>query len=167
MKGNWLSFEIFLTSYWHLRESVFYNIIVLISYVGKIETLFLASWKIGDSLCLENNLYEENTNTVNIIASHGRFAEGSTNQFMIFGDQDSSSRNFHWANSPDDLHAHFNDAIAQSDADDEIPVLGWPLAWFHHLIKLAELLEKTQITDCHRHRDLTCHVNWAYTERMI
>ena len=60
-----------------------------------------------------------------IIASHGKFAEGiHQSGSMIFGDQEKVQIvTFMPSEGPDDLYAHFNDAIAQFDADDEILVL--------------------------------------------
>ena len=56
-----------------------------------------------------------------IIASHGKFAEGihqSGSMILV------NKRKFKWLlcqnEGPDDLYAHFKDAIAQFDADDEI-----------------------------------------------
>ena len=66
-----------------------------------------------------------------IIASHGKFAEGiHQSGSMIFETRESSSRNFHAKWRSWWLYAHFNDAIAQFDADDEILCFGWPLVWF-------------------------------------
>ncbi len=42
---------------------------------------------------------------------------------MIFGDQEKVQVVTSCREGPDDLYAHFNDAIAQFDADDEILVL--------------------------------------------
>lgn len=60
-----------------------------------------------------------------IIASHGKFAEGiHQSGSMIFGDQEKVQVvTFMPSEGPDDLYAHFNDAIAQFDADDEVLVL--------------------------------------------
>ena len=60
-----------------------------------------------------------------IIASHGKFAEGiHQSGSMIFGAQEKVQVvTFMPSEGPDDLYAHFNDAIAQFDADDEILVL--------------------------------------------
>ncbi|CAM2796555.1 PTS mannose transporter subunit IIAB [Streptococcus agalactiae LMG 14747] len=60
-----------------------------------------------------------------IIASHGKFAEGiHQSGSMIFGDQEKVQVvTFMPSEGPDDLYAHFNNAIAQFDADDEILVL--------------------------------------------
>ena len=59
-----------------------------------------------------------------IIASHGKFAEGiHQSGSMIFGEQEKVQVVTFMPNEgPDDLYAHFNDAIAQFDADDEILV---------------------------------------------
>ena len=61
-----------------------------------------------------------------IIASHGKFAEGiHQSGSMIFGDQEKVQVvTFMPSEGPDDLYAHFNNAIAQFDVDDEILVLG-------------------------------------------
>src|SRR5574337_1018485 len=60
-----------------------------------------------------------------IIASHGKFAEGiHQSGSMIFGDQEKVQVvTFMPREGPDDLYAHFNNAIAQFDVDDEILVL--------------------------------------------
>lgn len=60
-----------------------------------------------------------------IIASHGKFAEGiHQSGSMIFGEQEKVQVvTFMPSEGPDDLYAHFNNAIAQFDADDEILVL--------------------------------------------
>ena len=57
-----------------------------------------------------------------IIASHGKFAEGiHQSGSMIFGEQEKVQVvTFMPSEGPDDLYAHFNNAIAQFDADDEI-----------------------------------------------
>ena len=91
-----------------------------------------------------------------IIASHGKFAEGiHQSGSMIFGDQEKVQVvTFMPSEGPDDLYAHFNDAIAQFDADDEILV--WlTFGLVHHLTKLAELLEKIQIARLLSSQDLT------------
>ena len=92
-----------------------------------------------------------------IIASHGKFAEGiHQSGSMIFGDQEKVQVvTFMPSEGPDDLYAHFNDAIAQFDADDEILVLA-DLGLVHHLTKLVELLEKIQIARLLSSQDLTC-----------
>lgn len=60
-----------------------------------------------------------------IIASHGKFAEGiHQSGSMIFGEQEKVQVVTFMPNEgPDDLYAHFNNAIAQFDASDEILVL--------------------------------------------
>ncbi|EHJ56615.1 PTS system mannose-specific EIIAB component [Streptococcus urinalis FB127-CNA-2] len=60
-----------------------------------------------------------------IIASHGKFAEGiHQSGSMIFGEQEKVQVVTFMPNEgPDDLYEHFNNAIAQFDADDEILVL--------------------------------------------
>lgn len=60
-----------------------------------------------------------------IIASHGKFAEGiHQSGSMIFGEQEKVQVVTFMPNEgPDDLYGHFNNAIAQFDADDEILVL--------------------------------------------
>ncbi|XHW91367.1 PTS sugar transporter subunit IIB [Streptococcus dysgalactiae subsp. equisimilis] len=60
-----------------------------------------------------------------IIASHGKFAEGiHQSGSMIFGEQEKVQVVTFMPNEgPDDLYGHFNNAISQFDADDEILVL--------------------------------------------
>ena len=60
-----------------------------------------------------------------IIASHGKFAEGiHQSGSMIFGEQEKVQVVTFMPNEgPDDLYEHFNNAIGQFDADDEILVL--------------------------------------------
>ncbi|AEF24669.1 PTS sugar transporter subunit IIB [Streptococcus parauberis] len=60
-----------------------------------------------------------------IIASHGKFAEGiHQSGSMIFGEQEKVQVVTFMPNEgPDDLYGHFNNAIQQFDADDEILVL--------------------------------------------
>lgn len=60
-----------------------------------------------------------------IIASHGKFAEGiHQSGSMIFGEQEKVQVVTFMPNEgPDDLYEHFNNAIAQFDADDEVLVL--------------------------------------------
>lgn len=60
-----------------------------------------------------------------IIASHGKFAEGiHQSGSMIFGEQEKVQVVTFMPNEgPDDLYGHFNNAIAQFDADDEVLVL--------------------------------------------
>lgn len=60
-----------------------------------------------------------------VIASHGKFAEGiHQSGSMIFGEQEKVQVVTFMPNEgPDDLYAHFNNAIAQFDADDEVLVL--------------------------------------------
>lgn len=60
-----------------------------------------------------------------IIASHGKFAEGiHQSGSMIFGEQEKVQVvTFMPSEGPEDLYAHFSNAIAQFDADDEILVL--------------------------------------------
>ena len=57
-----------------------------------------------------------------IIASHGKFAEGiHQSGSMIFGEQEKVQVVTFMPNEgPDDLYAHFKDAIAQFDADDNL-----------------------------------------------
>lgn len=92
-----------------------------------------------------------------IIASHGKFAEGiHQSGSMIFGDQEKVQVvTFMPSEGPDDLYAHFNDAIAQFDADDEILVLA-DLWSGSPLTKPVELLEKIQIARLLSSQDLTC-----------
>ena len=81
-----------------------------------------------------------------IIASHGKFAEGiHQSGSMIFGEQEKVQVVTFMPNEgPDDLYAHFKDAIAQFDADDEILVLA-DLGLDHHLTRQAELRKKILI----------------------
>ncbi|WP_350022645.1 PTS mannose/fructose/sorbose transporter subunit IIAB [Streptococcus salivarius] len=76
-----------------------------------------------------------------IIASHGKFAEGiHQSGSMIFGDQEKVQVvTFMPSEGPDDLYAHFNDAIAQFDADDEILVLAdlWSGSPFNQASRIA------------------------------
>ncbi|KHD45523.1 PTS sugar transporter subunit IIB [Streptococcus hongkongensis] len=60
-----------------------------------------------------------------IIASHGKFAEGiHQSGSMIFGEQEKVQVVTFMPNEgPDDLYGHFNNAIQQFDADDEVLVL--------------------------------------------
>lgn len=73
-----------------------------------------------------------------IIASHGKFAEGiHQSGSMIFGEQEKVQVVTFMPNEgPDDLYGHFNNAIQQFDADDEILVLAdlWVVL---HLTKLV------------------------------
>lgn len=81
-----------------------------------------------------------------IIASHGKFAEGiHQSGSMIFGEQEKVQVVTFMPNEgPDDLYAHFNDAIAQFDTDDEILVLA-DLWSGSPLIRQAELRKKILI----------------------
>ena len=104
-----------------------------------------------------------------IIASHGKFAEGiHQSGSMIFGEQEKVQVVTFMPNEgPDDLYAHFKDAIAQFDADDEILVLA-DLGLDHHLTRQAELRKK--IPD--RKMVIVTGLNLpmliqAYTERMV
>ena len=76
-----------------------------------------------------------------IIASHGKFAEGiHQSGSMIFGDQEKVQVvTFMPSEGPDDLYGHFNDAIAQFDADDEILVLAdlWSGSPFNQASRIA------------------------------
>ncbi len=64
---------------------------------------------------------------------------------MIFGDQEKVQVvTFMPSEGPDDLYAHFKDAIAQFDADDEILVLQ-TFGLDHHLTRQAELRKKILI----------------------
>lgn len=56
---------------------------------------------------------------------------------------------------PDDLYAHFNNAIAQFDVDDEILVLAdlWSGSPFNQASRIAR---KTQIARLLSSQDLTC-----------
>ena len=81
-----------------------------------------------------------------IIASHGKFAEGiHQSGSMIFGEQEKVQVVTFMPNEgPDDLYAHFKDAIAQFDADDEILVLA-DFGLDHHLTRQAESRKKILI----------------------
>ena len=81
-----------------------------------------------------------------IIASHGKFAEGiHQSGSMIFGEQEKVQVVTFMPNEgPDDLYAHFKDAIAQFDADDEILVLA-DLGLGHHLTRQAVSRKKILI----------------------
>ena len=81
-----------------------------------------------------------------IIASHGKFAEGiHQSGSMIFGEQEKVQVVTFMPNEgPDDLYAHFKDAIAQFDADDEIQSLQ-TFGLDHHLTRQAELRKKILI----------------------
>ena len=76
-----------------------------------------------------------------IIASHGKFAEGiHQSGSMIFGDQEKVQVvTFMPSEGPDDLYAHFNNAIAQFDVDDEILVLAdlWSGSPFNQASRIA------------------------------
>ena len=98
-----------------------------------------------------------------IIASHGKFAEGiHQSGSMIFGDQEKVQVvTFMPSEGPDDLYGHFNDAIAQFDADDEILVLadlwsGSP----------AVLLGKIQIVRLPSLQVLTCQCLSKHTQNV-
>ena len=92
-----------------------------------------------------------------IIASHGKFAEGiHQSGSMIFGDQEKVQVvTFMPSEGPDDLYAHFNDAIAQFDVDDEILVLAdlWSGSPFNQASRIAR---KIQIARLLSSQDLTC-----------
>lgn len=92
-----------------------------------------------------------------IIASHGKFAEGIHQQALWFlGTKEKVQVvTFMPSEGPDDLYAHFNNAIAQFDVDDEILVL-LTFGVVHHLTKLVESLGKTQIARLLSSQDLTC-----------
>ena len=81
-----------------------------------------------------------------IIASHGKFAEGiHQSGSMIFGEQEKVQVVTFMPNEgPDDLYAHFKDAIAQFDADDEILVLA-DFGLDHHLTRQAVSRKKILI----------------------
>lgn len=76
-----------------------------------------------------------------IIASHGKFAEGiHQSGSMIFGEQEKVQIVTFMPNEgPDDLYEHFNNAIAQFDADDEILVLAdlWSGSPFNQASRVA------------------------------
>ena len=66
-----------------------------------------------------------------IIASHGKFAEGiHQSGSMIFGDQEKVQVvTFMPSEGPDDLYAHFNNAIAQFDAVALASIIRSVYAW--------------------------------------
>ncbi|QCK30871.1 PTS system mannose-specific transporter subunit IIAB [Streptococcus pyogenes] len=76
-----------------------------------------------------------------IIASHGKFAEGiHQSGSMIFGEQEKVQVITFMPNEgPDDLYGHFNNAIQQFDADDEILVLAdlWSGSPFNQASRVA------------------------------
>ncbi|HGK8114888.1 PTS system mannose-specific transporter subunit IIAB [Streptococcus pyogenes] len=76
-----------------------------------------------------------------IIASHGKFAEGiHQSGSMIFGEQEKVQVVTFMPNEgPDDLYRHFNNAIQQFDADDEILVLAdlWSGSPFNQASRVA------------------------------
>ncbi|HES7395251.1 TPA: PTS sugar transporter subunit IIB [Streptococcus pyogenes] len=76
-----------------------------------------------------------------IIASHGKFAEGiHQSGSMIFGEQEKvQAVTFMPNEGPDDLYGHFNNAIQQFDADDEILVLAdlWSGSPFNQASRVA------------------------------
>ncbi|HFT2596575.1 TPA: PTS sugar transporter subunit IIB [Streptococcus pyogenes] len=76
-----------------------------------------------------------------IIASHGKFAEGiHYSGSMIFGEQEKVQVVTFMPNEgPDDLYGHFNNAIQQFDADDEILVLAdlWSGSPFNQASRVA------------------------------
>ncbi|HEP1698265.1 TPA: PTS mannose transporter subunit IIAB [Streptococcus pyogenes] len=76
-----------------------------------------------------------------IIASHGKFAEGiHQSGSMIFGEQEKVQIVTFMPNEgPDDLYGHFNNAIQQFDADDEILVLAdlWSGSPFNQASRVA------------------------------
>ncbi|HER2471528.1 TPA: PTS mannose transporter subunit IIAB [Streptococcus pyogenes] len=77
-----------------------------------------------------------------IIASHGKFAEGiHQSGSMIFGEQEKVQVVTFMPNEgPDDLYGHFNNAIQQFDADDEILVLAdlWSGSPFNQASRVAD-----------------------------
>ena len=76
-----------------------------------------------------------------ILASHGEFANGILQSgSMIFGEQkDVKAVTLQPSEGPDDLYAHFNNAIAQFDVDDEILVLAdlWSGSPFNQASRIA------------------------------
>ncbi|VGV85922.1 PTS system mannose-specific transporter subunit IIAB [Streptococcus pyogenes] len=76
-----------------------------------------------------------------IIASHGKFAEGiHQSGSMIFGEQEKVQVVTFMPNEgPNDLYGHFNNAIQQFDADDEILVLAdlWSGSPFNQASRVA------------------------------
>ena len=104
-----------------------------------------------------------------IIASHGKFAEGiHQSGSMIFGEQEKVQVVTFMPNEgPDDLYAHFKDAIAQFDADDEILVLAdlWSGSPFNQASRIKE-------ENPNRKMVIVTGLNLpmliqAYTERMV
>ena len=104
-----------------------------------------------------------------IIASHGEFAAGiKQSGSMIFGEQEKVQVVTFMPNEgPDDLYAHFNDAIAQFDADDEILVLAdlWSGSPFNQASRIKE-------ENSDRKMVIVTGLNLpmliqAYTERMV
>lgn len=77
-----------------------------------------------------------------IIASHGKFAEGiHQSGSMIFGEQEKVQVVTFMPNEgPDDLYGHFQDAIAQFDADDDVLILAdlWSGSPFNQASRLME-----------------------------
>ena len=104
-----------------------------------------------------------------IIASHGKFAEGiHQSGSMIFGEQEKVQVVTFMPNEgPDDLYEHFNNAIGQFDADDEILVLAdlWSGSPFNQASRI-------QGENPDRKRAIITGLNLpmliqAYTERMM
>ncbi|MFR8245916.1 MAG: hypothetical protein ACLU93_06720 [Streptococcus sp.] len=80
-----------------------------------------------------------------IIASHVNSLKVFTSRFYDFGEQEKVQVvTFIPNEGPDDLYAHFKDAIAQFDADDEILVLA-DLWSGSPLTRQAELRKKILI----------------------
>lgn len=104
-----------------------------------------------------------------IIASHGKFAEGiHQSGSMIFGEQEKVQVVTFMPNEgPDDLYAHFNNAIAQFDAGDEILVLAdlWSGSPFNQASRVMEENPERKIAII-TGLNLPMLIQ-AYTERMM
>ncbi|WP_019770879.1 PTS sugar transporter subunit IIB [Streptococcus sobrinus] len=104
-----------------------------------------------------------------IIASHGKFAEGiHQSGSMIFGEQEKVQVVTFMPNEgPDDLYGHFNDAIAQFEADDEILVLAdlWSGSPFNQASRvMGELSDRKMAIITGLNLPMLIQ---AYTERMM
>ncbi len=104
-----------------------------------------------------------------IIASHGKFAEGIYQSgSMIFGEQEKVQVvTFMPSEGPDDLYAHFTNALAQFDANDEVLILAdlWSGSPFN---------QASRLRDEHPDRKIVIMTGLnlpmliqAYTERMM
>ncbi|HEQ8497410.1 TPA: PTS mannose transporter subunit IIAB [Streptococcus pyogenes] len=104
-----------------------------------------------------------------IIASHGKFAEGiHQSGSMIFGEQEKVQVVTFMPNEgPDDLYGHFNNAIQQFDADDEILVLAdlWSGSPFNQASRVAgENPDRKMAIITGLNLPMLIH---AYTERLM